>query len=189
MKQFITIIILFSALLNSSQVYSCSNIMVPSEMLGVNTLSKEFNVSNYLAFIEVAPSPDADLGNSDITIQSIFVVDKNRAYFTLQLINGVVSSVIVDDVCLLTTKYVQVGDALSKVLSQYPDSSFKKSPNAPENGVFDIIVKNEGLEFLFNARAIRAMISDGYKVNLNDDVVRNLKVTSIILSKPLENSN
>lgn len=161
--------------------YACPVNPIPVHLLGKNAFNNEVNFWEFLAAIEKAPSPDSELLDVDGKWESWFIVDKNRNYFHLSMLVGLIKGIIVDDQCLTTEKGIRVGDSFSRVRSVYPDAKFKHGEKLVENGVFDLLANDGKVEFIFTAKIILDLINNGYQVNLNDEVVNEIKVSAIII--------
>lgn len=162
-------------------VSACPGNLIPIHLLGKNAYNKEVDFQEFLAVVDVAPSPDSDLLEVEGTWESWFIVDKNRNYFRLPALDGVIKGIVVHDTCLITEEGARVGDPLSRVMDVYPDAKFKHGGKFLEGGVFDMLANDGTVEILFAAKIVRDLIKDGYQVDLNDEVVKELKVSAIII--------
>lgn len=175
------LLVLVCALLIFGSVYACPDNPIPVHLLGKNAYNKEVDFWEFLAVVDKARSPDSDLLDANGTRDSWFIVDKNRNYFHLSALDGVIKGIIVDDRCLITEEGVRVGDSFSRVMAVYPDAKFKQGDKLVESGVFDLLANEGKVEFLFAAKIILDLIRDGYQVDLNDEVVKKLRVSAIII--------
>ena len=143
------IAVLIVLLLANSGAFSCEEQELPVELLGKNTFRKEVDFRAFLAVIEIAPSPDADLLPQDKIFKSLFVIDEKRAFYSLSTTDGVVVDIGTSDKCIVTKEGIRVGDRFSDVLAAYPASHFERESNLYRRSGFDIVTKDAKLTFLF----------------------------------------
>ena len=180
-KYCLCLLLLVCSLFVFGSAYTCPGNPIPVHLLGKNTHNNEVDFWEFLAAIEKAPSPDSELLDVDGMWESWFIVDKNRNYFHLSMLAGLIKGIIVDDKCLITEKGVRVGDSFSRVMAVYPNAKFKHGGKFLEGGVFDLLANDGAVEILFAAKIVQDLIKDGYQVDLNDEVVKELKISAIII--------
>ena len=169
------------ALLVFGSACACPGNPVPVHLLGRNAYKQEVNFREYLEVVEVVPSPDSELLDIRGLRESLFIVDKNRNYFRLSVLDGIIEWIAVDDPCLIAERGIRVGDSLPRVMAVYPDAKFRQGAKLVESGIIDILANNGKIEFLFSGRINRDLLRSGYKFDLNDEVLKGLKVSSIII--------
>lgn len=150
--------------------YACPGTPAPVHLLGGG-------IGEHLEVVDVGMDPDLELIDvHGLRWERKFIVDKNRNYFYLDLSDGLIESIIFNDRCLTTEEGIRVGDPFSKVMSVYPDAKFRHGDKAVDLGQLDMLVNDGKVEFLFNDYKVMELIGEGYKVGLNDEVVKAAKV-------------
>ena len=154
--------------------YACPGVSAPVYLLGDGAYSPDF-----LEVVDVAPHPDYGLFEADLRRKRKFIVDKNRNYFHVTVFDGWVEAIFFDDRCLTTEEGVRVGDSFSRVMSVYPDAKFRLGDKPVEQGELDLLANDGKVEFWIDEDKVRDLIRDGYKVDFEDEVVRETKVHAI----------
>jgi len=175
------LLILVTAFLIFGSVYACPSNPIPLYLLGKNAYKQEIDFWEFLAVVDVAPSPDSELLEVEGTWESWFIVDKNRNYCHLSACDGVIKSIFVDDKCLISKGGVKVGDTFSSVMSTYPRAKRKPDEKILKSDFFELFADDGKVVFWFSSRVVRDMIKDGYQVDLNDEVVRQSRVFAITI--------
>ena len=152
--------------------HACPGTPAPVHLLGGGAYSHDF-----LEVADVVPHPDSDL--YVFRWERKVIIDKNRNYFYVTVLDGVVKDIFFDDRCLTTEEGVRVGDSFSRVMSVYPDAKFKFGDKSVEQGELDLLANDGKVEFWIDEDKVRDLIRDGYKVDFEDEVVRETKVHAI----------
>jgi hypothetical protein len=159
------------------QVYACDQKNVPIELLGKNAFNGELDFRSYLSVVELSSdSESASVSDS----QHWFALDKNRNYFTFQIDDGIVKSLIIEDKCLKNNAGLKVGDTLSEVIFLYPNAKFKMGGDKPRDGIFDLLIDKGRVEIIFNSQQVQKKRTAGYKVNLKDEMIQSLRIMAVI---------
>ncbi|WOV90216.1 MAG: hypothetical protein R1F54_06575 [Candidatus Zeuxoniibacter abyssi] len=75
----------------------------------------------------VFPDPDTDdLDLYEEVVELWYAVDKERRYFHLSVVDGIVTTISWEDPCFITAKDIRIGDKLIKVHRLYPDAEFRR---------------------------------------------------------------
>ena len=174
---------LLGLLLATSGAFSCEERELPVELLGKNTFRKEVDFGAFLEVVVIAPSPDADLLPRDDKIYTHrFVIDKERAFYSIGTIDGVVFDISTYDECLVTNEGVRVGDRFTDVLAAYSDSRFERKIPIYERSSFelDIVTKEAKLTFRFSPRSFKSALAEKNYEKWDSETKDALRVYSII---------
>ena len=161
------------------KAYACSSNSIPVHLLGKNAYENEINFKEFLAQINVEPSPDSELLPGNSLRETWFIIDKSRNYFWLGVSSGIIDNITIQDKCLITSEGIKIGDSMAKVMKVYPDAKFRADSEDVAKGVYDIVANEGALVFWFDSRDIRKRLSMGEDITPDQEIVKTMKVSLI----------
>ncbi len=103
--------------------------------------------------------------------ERLLVINEDRRYVTLHMVDRLVTEVYVSDSLYTTERGVRIGDELSKVRSAYPEAFDPASWRGRYWGTFQVIENSGRISFWFRNDEIERRRGEGETVRFDDAAV------------------
>lgn len=111
------------------------------------------------------------------------VIDKDRRFLTLHTADKFITGIFISDDAYVTERNIRVGDTLSEVRTAYPHARFRAGTDGVASGIYDLVTEQPRIFFWFDSREVRERIVAGNAVDINDEIVQQLRLSTMHITK------